>query len=80
MASRRRLKKRISAIAGELFLASMIEGVNYKVVIEAAHNVLALVPRVSHTEPGNVKGYYRKLIEDLNKEIQTVADELNKQA
>jgi hypothetical protein len=27
-----------------------------------------------------VKGYYRKLIEDLNKEIQTVADELNKQA
>jgi hypothetical protein len=49
-------------------------------VIEAVHNVLALVPRVSHTEPGNVKGYYKKLNEDLNKEIQTVADELEKKA
>jgi hypothetical protein len=37
---------------------------------------LALVPRVSHTEPGNVKGYYKQLRADLNKEIQTVADEL----
>ena len=43
-------------------------------------NVLALIPRISHTQPGNVKGYYKKLYEDLNKEIQTVSDELNKTA
>ena len=78
MASRRDLKKQISYIAGDLFLASLIEGVNREAVLEATHNVLALIPRISHTQPGNVKGYYKKLREDLNKEIQLVSDEINK--
>ncbi len=59
-------------------MASLVEGVNREAVITAIHNVLALVPRISHTEPGNVKGFYKKLHEDLNKEIKTVADELAK--
>lgn len=80
MASRKALKKKISYIASDLFLASLVEGVNRELVVNAIHNVLALVPRISHTEPGNVKGFYKKLHEDLNKEIQTVADELNKTA
>ena len=78
MASRRNLKKQISYIAGDLFLASLVEGVNREAIVEATHNVLNLIPRISHTQPGNVKGYYQKLREDLNKEIQVVADELNK--
>ena len=78
MASRRDLKKKISYIAGDLFLASLIEGVNREAVLEATHNVLELIPRISHTQPGNVKGYYKKLREDLNKEIQLVAEEINK--
>ena len=78
MASRRDLKKKISYIASDLFLASLVEGVNREVVVGAIHNVLALVPRISHTEPGNVKGFYKKLYADLNKEVQVVADELNK--
>ena len=76
MASRRRLKKQISYIAGDLFLASLIEGVNRDAIVEATHNVLNLIPRISHTQPGNVKGYYKNLREALNKEIQVVADEL----
>lgn len=80
MASRKALKKKISYIASDLFLASLVEGVNRELVVNAIHNVLALVPRISHTEPGNVKGFYKKLHEDLNKEIQTVADELIKTA
>ena len=76
MASRRRLKKQISYIAGDLFLASLIEGVNREAIVEAPHNVLHLIPRISHTQPGNVKGYYKNLREALNKEIQVVADEL----
>lgn len=80
MASRKNLKKRINNIAGELFLASLIEGVNRETVCEAVHNVIKLIPRISHTEPGNVKGFYKKLKEDLNKEITTVADELAKTA
>ena len=78
MASRRDLKKKISYIAGDLFLASLVEGVNREAILTATQNVLALIPRISHTQPGNVKGYYKKLHEDLNKEIQVVADELNK--
>ncbi|EJX08722.1 hypothetical protein EVA_03158 [gut metagenome] len=70
------MKKKITYIAGDLFLASLVEGVNREVVVEAVHNVLALVPRISHTEPGNVKGFYQKLHQDLNKEVQTVADQL----
>lgn len=80
MASRRKLKKQISYIAGDLFLASLVEGVNREVVVGAIHNILELVPRISHTQPGNVKGYYKNLREALNKEIQVVADELNKSA
>ena len=41
MASRRNLKKRISYIAGDLFLASLFEGVNRVVVLESVENVLA---------------------------------------
>ena len=78
MASRRQLKKQISYIASDLFLASLVEGVNREAVLDAMQNVLNLIPRISHTQPGNVKGYYKKLREDLNKEIQVVADELNK--
>ena len=78
MASRRKLKKQISYIAGDLFLASLVEGVNREAIVEATHNVLNLIPRVSHTQPGNVKGYYKNLREALNKEILIVADELAK--
>ena len=78
MASRRQLKKQISYIASDLFLASLVEGVNREAVVGAIHNILGLIPRISHTQLGNVKGYYKKLREDLNKEIQVVADELNK--
>ena len=78
MASRRDLKKSIYYIADDLLFAAIVEGVNREVIFEAVNNVLNLIPRISHTQPGNVKGYYKKLREDLNKEIQVVADELNK--
>jgi len=78
MASRRDLKKKISYIAGDLFLVSLLEGVNREAVIEATHNVINLIPRISHTQPGNVKGYYKKLNEDLAKQVQIVSDELAK--
>ena len=78
MASRRKLKKEINYIAGELFLASLIEGVNRVAVVEAVHNVINLIPRISHTQPGNVKGYYKKLNSDLIKEINIITNELAK--
>ena len=80
MASRRDLKKNIYYIADELLLAALVEGVNREVIFEAVCNVSDLIPRISHTQPGNVKGYYKKLYEDLDKQIQVVADEVNKSA
>lgn len=76
MASRRNLKKDINYIAGELFMASLFEGVNRETVINATQQVINLIPRVSHTEPGNVKGYYAKIREEIEKQISVVADEL----
>lgn len=78
MASRRDLKKSISYIAGDIFLASLVEGVNREAVIESMQNVLGMIPRISHTQPGNVKGYYKKLNEDLLKELEKVSAELEK--
>ena len=78
MASRRNLKKKITNRASDLFLVSLMEGVNREVVCNSVHNVIKLITRISHTEPGNVKGFYKKLNEDLNKEIKVVADELAK--
>ncbi|MDE5676417.1 hypothetical protein [Phocaeicola sp.] len=78
MASRRALKKKITHIAGDLFLVSLMEGVNREVVCDSVHNVIKLIPRISHTEPGNVKGFYKKLNEELNNEIKVVSDELDK--
>ena len=78
MARRRKLKKQISYIASDLFLASLVEGINREVIIEATHEVIGLIPRISHTQPGNVKGYYKKLREDLDKAIAKVSAELEK--
>lgn len=78
MASRRDLKKKITYVAGNLFMASLIEGVDREAVVDSVRRVLELVPRVSHTEPGNVKGYYQKLKEDLDQEVALVAQELDK--
>ena len=80
MASRRDLKKSIHYIANDLLFAAIIEGVNREVIFEAVTNVLNLIPRISHTQPGNVKGYYKKIYEELDKQMQIVSDELEKSA
>ena len=87
MAKRKTLKKNINYICSELF-AECVALTHYKVDIkqEDVDNVMVrillmhdeFVSRISHTEPGNVKGFYKKLNEDLNKEIKVVADELAK--
>ena len=78
MASRRNLKKKITNIASDLFLVSLMEGVNREVVCNSVHNVIKLITRISHTEPGNVKGFYKKLQEELKKQIKMDSNEHNK--
>ena len=74
MASRRNLKKKITYIASDLFFATLMEGVNREVVCNSVHNVIKLIIRISHTEPGNVKGFYKKFREDFNKEVDAIID------
>ncbi len=35
-----------------------------------------LIKRISHTEPGNVKGFYKKLHEDFNQKTEEVFNAL----
>ena len=86
MASRKDLKKAINYIVGELFT----ECVFIRLALpeadkEKADRVLTdilnmqddFVNRVSHTEPGNVKGFYKKLREDFNKRVGEILEAMN---
>ena len=85
MASRRKLKKNVNAIIDELVTECLIqELLNPEVdkqklndLIERIYNTkLDFVSRISHTEPGNVKGYYRKFREDFSSEVSDIIAEL----
>ena len=73
MASRRALKKQVKGVT-ELAASMCIMAEEYAKDNKEAYNDLLvealtlrkeLLSRISHTEPGNVKGFYKKLHEDL---------------
>ena len=74
MASRRELKKNVNYIAGELFTECLINsmfipGTDKDKADELMSEVLKMqdefVTRISHTEPGNVKVFYKKFRADF---------------
>lgn len=85
MAKRRVLKKRINYIVGELFAECLINGKNSADQAKA-NDVLAnilnaqneFISRISHTQPGNVKGFYKKLIQDFNDKVNELIDAIGK--
>lgn len=87
MASRRDLKRDISYVIGDIFTECLI----YKELVpgtdkDAAEKLIVdllridneFITRISHTEPGKAKDYYRALIKDFQKEISEVIDKLTK--
>ena len=48
----------------------------YEVVTKLVNLRQDLISRISHTEPGNVKGFYKKLKEDRAVESQKIQHEL----
>lgn len=48
----------------------------YEVVTKLVSLRQDLISRISHTEPGNVKGFYKKLKEDMEVESQKILHEL----
>ena len=83
MASRRELKKNVNYIAGELFTECLVNSLyvprtDQAKVSELMGKVLEMqdefISRISHTEPGNVKGFYKKFHEDFDKAVGEIID------
>ena len=81
MANRKDLKKAINYIAGELFTECIICSLNLseegkqkadKVMTDILNMQNEFISRISHTEPGNVKGFYKKLREDLSTQVDGI--------
>ena len=87
MASRRQLKKNVNYIAGELFAeclvsSLLIPGTDKDKADQLMADILRMqdefISRISHTEPGNVKGFYKKFRSDFNAKINEIIDALEK--
>lgn len=87
MASRRQLKKNVNYIAGELFSECLINSMFVPGTDKAKTDALMgeilsmqndIVSRISHTEPGNVKGFYKKLRTDFNAKVNEIIDAMAK--
>ena len=80
MAKRRELKKNVNYIAGELFSECLINskfipGTDKKKADELQDEFIS---RISHTEPGNVKGFYKKFRSDFNAKVNEIIDAIAK--
>ncbi|MCI7070908.1 MAG: hypothetical protein MR982_08115 [Bacteroides pyogenes] len=87
MASRRQLKKNVNYIAGELFTECLVNsmfipGTDKEKDDELMNEILKMqddfICRVSHTEPGNVKGFYKKFRQDFNAKVNEIIDAIEK--
>ena len=70
MASRRNLKKNVNYISDLIAGLCIVESMNAKdenreelskLFLQAVNLRQDIISRISHTEPGNVKGFYKKL-------------------
>lgn len=87
MASRRELKKNVNYIAGELFSECLINSMFVPGTDKAKADALMgdilsmqtdFVSRISHTEPGNVKGFYKKFRSDFNTKVNEIIEAMAK--
>lgn len=86
MASRRKLKKNVNGIIDELVTECIIqELINPQIdkqklneIFEQLFNIkIEYVSRISYTEPGNAKNYYRNFREKFSGEISDVIAKLS---
>ena len=87
MANRRQLKKSVNYIVGELFAECLMNSLYIPGTDKAKADALMgdiltvqddFISRVSHTEPGNVKQYYKKFREDFNKKTDEIIEQIAK--
>lgn len=87
MASRRELKKTVNYISGELFSECLINsmfvpGTDKAKADQLMAEILKMqdefISRINHTEPGNVKGFYKKFRSDFNAKVNEIIDAIAK--
>ena len=87
MAKSRDLNKTVNYIAGELFSECLINsmfvpGTDKAKADELMAEILKMqdefISRISHTEPGNVKGFYKKFRVDFNAKVNEIIDAIAK--
>lgn len=81
MASRRKLKKNVNYIMGIIFTDCLISSMYVpetdkekadKLMTEIMNMHQEFISRISHTEPGNVKGFYKKFRSDFNDKMNEI--------
>ena len=87
MANKRDLKRTINYVSSDLFAEGVAHSLyDEKPVEENVEAILTsilkihteFVSRISHPEPGmKRKAYYKKLVEDFNKNVNEIIDQLN---
>ena len=82
---RRLLKKQVNYIAGELFaecvvLTQVVPGIDEKKVDDLMTRILYMqddfISRISHPQPGNVKGFYKAFKADFQAQVDAIIDEI----
>ena len=83
MASRRSLKKTVNYITELAAGLCLVESANANAEKREAYSEVFLqiinlrndiISRISHTEPGNVKGYYKKFRSDFNAKVDEIIE------
>lgn len=86
MANKRNLKKTVNYIAGELFtecvvLKNFVPNTDEEKLTDIMGKIMDMqshfLCRISHPEPGNIKGFYKKFHEDFNKQIDAIIAEIS---
>ena len=83
MAKRRELKKNAGELFSECLINSkFIPGTDKKKADELMVEIMKMqdefISRISHTEPGNVKGFYKKFRSDFNAKVNEIIDAIAK--
>ena len=84
MANRKQLKKSIRKITGELFAdcvaLSLCQQADRDKLEQLMQEVLNVhndyVARISHTEPGSVKLYYKKLKQEFTEKVNDLSERI----
>ena len=89
MANRRDLKKNVNYITDLAAGLCIVESARAERTEEQRESISKLflqvidlkqdiISRISHTEPGNVKGYYKKFRSDFNAKVDSIIEAIGK--